>query len=182
MQTLIQSVKTWFAVGSPARREVAEIYTQAVERGRQPAWYADAGVPDTLDGRFEVIIVELFLLMRALKSAALHTEQRQHFEQVLLEQFVADMDRNLREIGVADMGMHYKMKHISNALYGRLRAYHHAWEERDDREDALRRNVFGPEHVPSLAQYQQFDALLNAEESFWLKEVGTLVPMITQQF
>ncbi len=144
MQSLLQSVKSWFSGPDAQTLLVADIYVQAVERARAPEWYGAAAVPDTLEGRFEVIIVQLFLLMEVLKKTSLDLGQRQTFEQRLLEHFIADMDRNLREVGVSDTGMHRRMKHVAEALFGRLKAYHAAWEISEaESQLALAKNLYG---------------------------------------
>lgn len=169
MQSLMQSVKSWFSGPDALSISVAHIYIDAVEHARAPVWFSEAQVPDTLDGRFEAIIVQLFLLMKALKNTSLHEETRKRFEQRLLEHFVADMDRNLREVGVSDTGMHRRMKHVAEALFGRLKAYHAAWDvSAEAAQQALAKNLYG-EAAATLSEQAKSALYENVllSENYW---------------
>ena len=123
------------------QRDLADrTYVALVTQARTPAFYADLLVPDSLDGRFELMVLHVYALTRALdgRSEAAATLARQ-----VLEAMIDDMDRTLREIGVGDMSVGRKVKQMAAAFYGRSAAYDAA---RDDEgralEDAIVRNVY----------------------------------------
>jgi cytochrome b pre-mRNA-processing protein 3 len=138
---------------------VAALYGRAVEQARSPAFYQSFGVADTIDGRFEMVVLHVAALVDALRdeAGALRPEG-----QALFDAFLADMEQNLRTIGVGDMSVPKKMKKMGQAFYGRFDAYRSA-EGRDARAAAMARNVLdapvGPEAF-ALADY--WDALAAA--------------------
>lgn len=130
---------------SPFKDTAHTLYFAAVRQARQPSFYAACGVPDTLDGRFDLIVLHVFLVMRGLKRAG---EDGLRLGQTLLEVMFDDMDRNLREMGVGDLSVGKKVKAMARAFYGRSQAYAEALEpgaEISLLESALERNIYGRE-------------------------------------
>ncbi len=118
-------------------------------QSRLPVFYRDWQVADTMDGRFDIIVLHLFLVLSAL-------EEEKEFARALTETFFSDMDRSLREMGAGDTGVGIRDKNMAQAFYGRLKAYGDA----ATLEEALRRNVWRekpvkPESVASLADYMR---------------------------
>lgn len=109
-----------------------------------------AGVPDTLDGRFELLVLHLWLVLRRLKEVAPDLGQR------LFEYSFTVLDLNVREMGVGDLGVGKRVKAMGRAYYGRTEAYE-AGLAGGDLHGALSRNLFGtlPE-APSGAVTQPF--------------------------
>ena len=129
---------------SKSRREraVAALYGRIVERARDPAFFTEGGVPDTLEGRFELIALHAGLVMRRLGREPRAAE----FNQALFDFLFADLDLNLREMGVGDMGVGKKVKSFAEHFMGRLRAYDEALSAGagpDALAAALDRNLFG---------------------------------------
>src|SRR5262245_21087232 len=96
----------------------AALYAIAVAAARRPVLYERFGVPDTIEGRMEMVMLHVALLMSRLSADADRELQR-----ALSEAFFADMDASLREIGISDVAVPKKMKVIASAFYGRLKAY-----------------------------------------------------------
>jgi cytochrome b pre-mRNA-processing protein 3 len=90
-----------------------------VARARSPAFYRYYGVADTVDGRFELILVHLTLVLRRLGR----DETVRPLGQEIFDLFCSDMDRNLREMGVSDLKVPKEMERIGTAFYGRKAAY-----------------------------------------------------------
>lgn len=131
MASLLQK---WFG---NARSSAADAsYIALVAQARNPYFYAALGVPDTIDGRFEMIVLHLFLLQRRLRE---ETE----FARELSEAFFDDMDRTIREFGVMDTGVGKRVKQMSKAYHGRLQAYAAALDDREALRAALARNLYG---------------------------------------
>ena len=101
-------------------REAAEIaYRRVVEQARRAEFFTACGVPDTLDGRFELICLHAFLYLRRLKDEADTAALAQRF----FDTMFADFDRSLREIGTGDLSVGRQVKRMAEAFYGRIRAY-----------------------------------------------------------
>lgn len=126
-----------------SRRDEARIhaiYGEIVAQARQPVFYAELGVPDTLEGRFEMIVLHAFLYLHRLKN---EPEEIKDVAQRVFDLMFADMDRNLRELGVGDLSVPKKIKKMAQAFYGRTAAYDAALAEGAAAlAEAVRRNVF----------------------------------------
>ena len=124
----------------PARPEsVDATYIALVAQARKPFFYSEMKVPDTLDGRFEMIVLHLFLVQHRLLRETQHTE----FARQLSEAFVQDMDRSIRELGVADTGVSKRIKRMGKAYNGRMQVYEAGLQEPDVMRAALSRNLYG---------------------------------------
>ena len=148
----MSAIRSFFS--GAARREAQELYIALVQQSRKAFFYTECAVPDTLDGRFEIILLHVFLKLSALKAEG----ARPQLSRYLLESLYNDMDRNLREMGVGDMGVGKRVKTMSRAAYGRLEAYTQAQPDDAQMEAALRRNVYrgadvAPEPVRKLLNY-----------------------------
>lgn len=119
------------------------LYGAIVDQAREPRFFSSLGVPDTLDGRFETLALHIFLVLRRLKSDP--SGAAMGLSRAVLEAFVSDMDRSLREMGAADLGVARRVRAMTQALYGRIKAYETALDETGDAAlaSALRRNLYG---------------------------------------
>ena len=138
-----------------ATEPVYAIYSAIVAQSRQPVFYADWLVPDTVTGRFDMISLHMALLFRRLRA-----EQggQKAFSQAVFDLFFKDMDRSLREMGVTDIGIPKKIQKMGNIFFGLLAAMNEAMDRRDSAALAavLARNIFDEgegNHVQSLATY-----------------------------
>ena len=128
----------WLRRGDPYPRA---LYDSVVAQARQPAFYAVLGVPDTLDGRFDMIVMHLSAVIDRMRNPDRTVDQH---GQNLFDCFVEDMEQNLRQMGVGDLSVPKRMKKIGQAFYGRFGAYTHA-EGELDLAAAIGRNVFPEE-------------------------------------
>jgi cytochrome b pre-mRNA-processing protein 3 len=107
--------------GRNSAREAANLaYRRIVEQARQAVFFTDYGVPDTLDGRFELICLHAFLYLHRLKG---DRPQASRFCQSLFDRMFADFDRSLREMGVGDLSVGTQVKRMVGAFYGRVLSY-----------------------------------------------------------
>ena len=136
---------------NPAADAVYAVYTAIVAQSRQPVFYADWGVPDTVTGRFDMISLHLSLLFRRLRA---EKQAGTEFSQALFDLFFKDMDRSLREMGAGDMAVPKKVRKMSEIFYGLMTSLNEAMD-RDDRpgvEAVLRRNVYGETDSAHVAE------------------------------
>ncbi len=121
---------------------------------RRPAFYAGASAPDTVDGRFEVLAVHVFLAIRRLRRDSPASDR---LSVALQEKFFQRLDDALRELGVGDLSVGRKIRGLAEAFYGRAAAYEKALcEGGDTLEVALARNVYesaDPGQARLLAAY-----------------------------
>jgi cytochrome b pre-mRNA-processing protein 3 len=129
-----------------ANEAVQPLYNAVVARGRQPNWYLEGQVPDTIDGRFEMIAAVLSLVVTRLELEPDHRQQVAW----LIELFVDDMDRQLREIGIGDMVVGKHIGRMVGAFGGRIGAYRDGLKT-GDFEAALVRNLYGGDKPAAYA-------------------------------
>jgi len=131
---------TWMRERGTRRRAAERLYFAAVGAARQPAVYAALAVPDSVDGRFDMIALHVHLLLRRLRQLG---SAGQALGQELVDVMVADMDRSLREMGVGDLSVGRQVKRMVKAFYGRGRAYDQAFGgDLADLHAALARNLY----------------------------------------
>ncbi|MEN6543229.1 ubiquinol-cytochrome C chaperone family protein [Parvibaculum sp.] len=144
--------------GRPDRDEVPfGLYRGLVGQARMPGFYLHSGVPDTVEGRFEMVALHVFLVLRRLRAAG---DPARELAQRVFDIMFDDMDQTLREMGVSDLSVGKKIKGLASAFYGRMAAYDAGLDAEGDAQlqDALRRNVFAgleptPVDVAALALY-----------------------------
>ncbi len=90
-----------------------------VTQAREPLFYRDLGVPDTVNGRFDLLVLHLWMVLRRLRPAP----DGVGLSQALFDRFCDDMDANLREMGVGDLTVPKRMQAFGEAFYGRVAAY-----------------------------------------------------------
>src|SRR5246127_2068079 len=101
------------------RGTIETIYGMIVTQAREPLFYRDLGVPDTVNGRFDLLVLHLWMVLRRLRSI----EGSAPLPQALFDRFFEDMDANLREMGVGDLTVPKRMQAFGEAFYGRSAAY-----------------------------------------------------------
>ena len=130
------------------------LYHQILQASRSVTLYRDYGVEDSIDGRFDALCLMQSLVMRRLSG---RSEELSALSQELFDAMFADMDLTLREMGVGDMGVGKRVKFMSEAYMGRLKAYDDALSKNDQPllAQALFRNLYreedGPEHRKALS-------------------------------
>jgi len=137
----------------PARGATIEaIYGMIVAQARRPEFYLHCSVPDTVNGRFDMVVVHLWMLLNRLRAVGGVGEAQQ-----LFDRFCSDMDANLREMGVGDLTVPKRMKKFGEAFYGRSGAYDAAIIAGEgELRAALARNVLSSDNADAagpLAKY-----------------------------
>lgn len=136
-----------------SRGTIEAIYGMIVAQAREPLFYERLGVPDTVNGRFEMIVLHLWMVLRQTRDAP----EGAAFAQALFDHFCNDLDANLREIGVGDLTVPKRMQAFGEAFYGRSAAYDKAIEQGGGAlAKALCRNVlngFGLDKAEQIAAY-----------------------------
>ncbi len=120
------------------REQVRPLWHRVVELAREPSYYADCNVADTVGGRFDLITAVLCVVMVRVEASDMRAESA-----LLAELFVEDMDSQVRELGVNDVVVGKHMGKLMSVLGGRLGAYRSALVEKDLEKltSAVNRNV-----------------------------------------
>jgi cytochrome b pre-mRNA-processing protein 3 len=135
---MLQTLRQFFR-SDDTRKQAQDAYIALTTQARNPVFYREFDVPDTLDGRFELIVLHLWLQLTRW-----HTHRPDALKRALIEAFFQDMDQNLREFGI-DTGMKKRIRAMADGYHGRITAYDAALTDahHGPLRDALRRNVYG---------------------------------------
>ena len=163
-------MKKWFLKKDQTEKIANELYIAAVSQARQPVFYLEFGVPDSVDGRFELIILHVYLFLRPINILAQNvfnsaeSNQARKNAQSLFDAMFADMDRSLREMGVSDIAIGKRIKQMVKAFYGRAVAYDEGLTGSDTvLQSALERNLYGTakpsqNQLVMMADYLRYQA------------------------
>ncbi len=160
-----------------APREVIsaeDLYAATITAARDPHFFVAWHVPDTPEGRFEMLALSAFLVLKRLKSDPVNSEVAQAYYDVMF----GDLDANLRELGVGEMTVGKKIKKLAEGFYGRIRAYENGLNAEDDTLliEALARYVYrdqDPAHTTLAAMggyIRRQDAHLGAQPDDKLRD------------
>ena len=150
--------------------EAHALYTAAINQARQEFLFKDFGVPDTIDGRFDMISLHIFLVLHRLKEESDRTAE---LAQCLFDTMFGDMDRSLREMGAGDLGVGRRVKVMATAFYGRMSAYEKAASNSDSEvlTEAILRNIFREDEAKSQ------DAKRIANYTNWIADELSTFPI-----
>jgi cytochrome b pre-mRNA-processing protein 3 len=166
---------------APLRGTIEAIYGMIVTQAREPSFYRNLSVPDTVDGRFDLLLLHLWMVLRRFRAA----EGAANISQPLFDRFCEDMDANLREMGVGDLTVPKRMQAFGEAFYGRSAAYDTAFTAGDEAlAKALSKNVLsgeGLENAKRLAVYTKaFSARLDSLDDAALLSASWAFPGLAE--
>lgn len=126
---------------SPEQEAATSLYAAIVAQARQPEFFVALGVPDTVDGRFEVIMLHGAAVINRLKDQG---EQAEAVNQAVFDALFTDVDDNLRELGVGDLRVAKKVKGMAESFHGRAVAFETALADPDTKvlEETIARNTY----------------------------------------
>ena len=158
---MFKQLRDWLQP-TPESEIALKLYDQIVLAARQAVFYQHLGVPDDLDGRFEMIALHQHLALRRLR---LEAPKHAVLGQALFDVMFTDMDRSLRLMGVSDISIGKRVKAMVKAFYGRVAAYD-AGLEGDDQAliDALDRNLYGTVNGGGPASRQMLDYMRASDQ------------------
>jgi len=142
--------RNWFR-HRPEKSIGKALYGAIVQAARQPVLYGEAGVPDTLEGRLELILLHAALTIRILRRDA--GEPGRVVSQIVFDTMFEDFDIAMRELGVGDSGVGKKIRFMAEGFYGRAQSYASALDETDPAglDLVLSRNLLASETPDSRA-------------------------------
>ncbi|MBM3620107.1 MAG: ubiquinol-cytochrome C chaperone [Alphaproteobacteria bacterium] len=139
-----------------SRQSLAALYAALATQARSPAFYAELGVPDTVDGRFDLLVLHAWLVMQRLDEEP----ESGPLKQDLFDTMFDHLDLTVREMGAQDLGVGRRIKRMAEGFQGRASAFREAWLAGNEAalREALRRNVFGKasaadDSVANLSHY-----------------------------
>ncbi|CAK0768643.1 cytochrome b pre-mRNA-processing protein 3 [Azospirillaceae bacterium] len=139
---MLKALAEFFRERARRYRAVSTVYLRIVEQSRRPEFFRVYRIPDTLDGRFDWLTLHVFLVLWRLRGQGPGAKR---FGRLLFEAMVNDLDYNLREMGVADLGVGKRIQAMVAGVQGRISAYDKSLKSEDDRAliVALDNNLYG---------------------------------------
>lgn len=134
-----------FKSKNPYVQPARAVFVRAVERSRDPVFYTEYGVPDSIEGRFDLLVLHLFFIIHGHQH-----EEGRLFGQALFDAAFKELAQDLRQRGIGDMGIPKRMRRMMIAFNGRVHAYAQAVRE-GKIEEALKRNLYGTVENPPAA-------------------------------
>nr|WP_298689979.1 ubiquinol-cytochrome C chaperone family protein [uncultured Dongia sp.] len=123
------------------KQVAAKLFNRLVAQARERVFYEKLGVPDTVDGRFDMVALHTFLIFQRLKGRG---DRSAILAQALYDTLINDMEASLRQLGAGDVGVGKRIRVMTEALQGRINAYEKALAGSSmEIEGALRRNLYG---------------------------------------
>jgi cytochrome b pre-mRNA-processing protein 3 len=168
---------------SSPRETIGAIYGMIVAQTREPLFYRHLDVPDSVDGRLDLLILHLWLVLGRMRSVP----GGAGLSQALFDQFCNDMDDNLREMGVGDLAVPRRMQAFGEAFYGRTAAYDMARSDGAARlAEALQKNILNGGHPGSaraLSAYagQVADRLAALDDAAFVRADWSFPPPLQRQ-
>ena len=137
--------------------EIAKsLYGASILAARRPYFFVECGVPDSPEGRFEMLALSAFLVLNRLKKFENLADLSQTYFDVMFD----DIDSNLRELGVSDISVGKKVKKLAQSFYGRIKSYEAGLEDETDEalhlvinRDLLRGTEAEKANIEKLAKY-----------------------------
>ncbi len=143
--------------GRPGPATIRALYGVIVAQARSPGFYRDYGVPDTVNGRFDMLVLHVALFFRRVAS---EPPAVRALGQGVFDLFCTDLDGNLREMGVGDLAVPKTMRRLGEAFFGRMKAYQETLAMRDPEaiREALLRNVYSGAAADGAARLAAYAA------------------------
>ncbi|MCC5997396.1 MAG: hypothetical protein JJU18_13625 [Oceanicaulis sp.] len=153
----------------PLKTRARDLHRDVLEAARRPFLYGPQGAPDTVDGRFDLIVLHAILLFRRLREGG---EPGKHAAQLVFDVMFDDLGAALREMGTGDLSVGKRIRAMGEAFYGRASAYEKPLADADAAAmaAAIARNMFdaepdGAPQAAALAGYALESARLLAAQS-----------------
>lgn len=147
--------------GPDPKSKLVPLYNQIVAKARLPHWYVGGQVPDSIDGRFDMIAAIFSLVLLRLEDGNGHAQDMAYLTEVLVD----DMDGQLREVGIGDMIVGKHIGRLMGAVGGRLGAFRDAMANNAMLDGAILRNVYRAETADPAALAHVRQGLLDAERA-----------------
>ncbi len=160
--------------GSPGpdpKSRLLSLYAQIVAKAREPHWYEAGQVPDSIDGRFDMVSAVLTLVLLRLEASPGNAEDSAY----LTEVFVDDMDGQLRQSGISDVIIGKNIGTMMSAVGGRLGAFREALARPETLDDVIARNIYRTTDVDVSALAHVRQGLLEIVRSLEAQSPATLV-------
>jgi len=148
----------------PEARVAQKLYLKIVQQSRRQEFYLQGGVADTIDGRFDLLVLNVYLVMRRLKDIGPGAGK---LSQALFDEMFSNLDGDLREMGIGDLSIGKKVQKMAEAFYGRVEGYEAGLKHKDPAvlKEALMRNLYRATPVAGTSVDLMYDYMSRQSQS-----------------
>lgn len=182
LKTLIENWRARRTRKARAGLLAKALHAAAISASRDPVFYREFGVPDTFDGRFDLLLLNMFLLAERLEAEVDKTRDARRVLQLVQEVMFDDFDRLLREMGVGDMSVGRHIRNMARAWAGRVNGYRMALHDKHRAEseialsEALLRNLWRCPKPADISEDEYQAALRVARHALSVRDRLTDLP------
>ena len=155
------------------------LYKRILNSSYEKRFYEKITVPDTLDGRFDLIILHIFVIIKIFKNSS---EQNQNFTQKLFDIFMLEVESSYREMGISDQSFSKKMKVVIESFYGRTKMYDLNFENKDEFINCLVRNIWSEDISKEVFAEELYDFVVQKVNKYNNKSIGEILELSIDGF
>tara|TARA_B100000482_G_scaffold179278_1_gene150949 strand:- start:49 stop:591 length:543 start_codon:yes stop_codon:yes gene_type:complete len=155
------------------------LYKRILNSSYDRRFYEKIMVPDTLDGRFDLIILHIFIIVKIFKNS---TEQNKNFTQKLFDIFMLEVESSYREMGISDQSFSKKMKVVIESFYGRTKMYDLNFDNKNEFINCLVRNIWPEDASKEIFAGDLYDFVIQKVNKYSNKSIGEILELSVDGF
>ena len=155
------------------------LYKRILNSSYERHFYKKIMVPDTLDGRFDLIILHIFVILKVYKNSS---EQNKNFTQKLFDIFMLEVESSYREMGISDQSFSKKMKVVIESFYGRTKMYDLNYDNEHEFINCLLRNIWSNDSSYKVSAGELYDFVVLKVNKYKNKSINEVLELSSDGF
>ena len=155
------------------------LYKRILKSSYERHFYEKIMIPDTLDGRFDLIILHIFIIIKIFKNSS---EQNKNFTQKLFDIFMLEVESSYREMGISDQSFSKKMKVVIESFYGRTKMYDLNFENKSEFLNCLVRNIWSEDVSKEIFAEELYGFVIQKVNKYNNKSIGEILELSIDGF
>ena len=155
------------------------LYKRILKSSYERYFYKKLMVPDTLDGRFDLIILHIFVILKIYKNSS---EQNKNFTQKLFDIFMLEVESSYREMGISDQSFSKKMKVVIESFYGRTKMYDLNYENEHEFINCLIRNIWSNDSSYTVSARELYEFVILKVNKYKNKSINEVLELSSDGF
>ncbi|RPF90472.1 MAG: hypothetical protein CBD28_002445 [Rhizobiales bacterium TMED168] len=155
------------------------LYKRILKSSYNQRFYKELMVPDTLDGRFDLIILHIFIFIKVYKNS---NESNKNFTQKLFDVFMREVESSYRELGISDQTFSKKMKVVIESFYGRTKMYDLYYDDENEFSNCLIRNIWSGDLSKEIFSKQLYSFVVEKVEKYNNKSINQILEISLDDF
>ena len=176
---IISYIKNFFSSAPDYLSPHGILYKRILNSSYEKRFYEKITVPDTLDGRFDLIILHIFVIIKIFKNSS---EQNQNFTQKLFDIFMLEVESSYREMGISDQSFSKKMKVVIESFYGRTKMYDLNFNNKDEFINCLIRNIWSEDISKKIFASELYNFVIQKVNKYNNKSIGEILELSVDGF